>query len=122
MLVGSGAEKDDFPVFGKVGEPALELLEGERALKVNTAAFGLIGIGAYQERLAGLNPGIDLLWGDACRSGHDGLLVLVYLDTFSSPAIPEPGREVQEEDYQENDASAYPVFFIQHQGFLSEDG
>jgi hypothetical protein len=71
MLVGSGAEKNDLPVFGKARKPGLELLEGERALKLHIAASSLIGIGAHQEGLAGFDPGIDLLRGDAYRGGHD---------------------------------------------------
>jgi len=76
MLVASSAVKDDLPVFGKVGKPGLELLEGERTLELHAAAPGLIGIGAHQKGLAGLDSGIDLLRGDAFRGGHDAPPVL----------------------------------------------
>ena len=70
MFVGSGAVKDDLLVFGKARESGLKFLEGERALKMQAAASGLIGISAHQKRLAGCDPGIGFLRGDAYRGGH----------------------------------------------------
>jgi hypothetical protein len=75
MFVASGAVKDDFLVIRQIGQPGLELLEGDRALQLHPAAFILIGIGAYQEDLAGLNPRVDLLRGNAGRGGHNFLLL-----------------------------------------------
>jgi hypothetical protein len=71
MLVGSSAVKDDLLILGQVGESGLELLEGERALKLHAATLAFIGIGAHQQGLAGLDPWVNFLRGDSWRSSHN---------------------------------------------------
>jgi hypothetical protein len=62
ILIGSGAVEDDFLILGKLAKPGLKVVQGNGSLQAHAPTGLFAVIGAHQETLTSLHPGVNLFW------------------------------------------------------------